>query len=244
MEGYNDKSCNAVEKSFYRPVEVALRWCGLMAHEVEILAQLNGGRDTPAIGQFSDWPCLQANTEKILDAILNGDIPYGRDGKTVDPGTQVRADRLTVRHTDLRVWMTEHYQEQKPDFLFDEIERKTHAAFNKDTFLTLQADLAAGQSERKKLKAHMAVVTNERDALRSERDSLLKRVDAQINPNERNSLLIMIAALCQHSGIDPSERGVAPRIMVMTDEIGVHLDDETIRSALKKIPDALESRMR
>jgi hypothetical protein len=38
------------------------------------------------------------------------------------------------------------------------------------------------------------------------------------------------------------ERGAAQRIMKMTDEIGAHLDDQTIRTALEKIPNAVESR--
>ncbi|MDP1857687.1 MAG: hypothetical protein Q8K82_03400, partial [Gemmatimonadaceae bacterium] len=85
MDGYNEKSCNALEKPFYRPVEAALRWCGLIAHEVEILTALHGGCDIPRTGQFPRWPCLQANTERILDAVMHGNIPHGRDGKTVAP---------------------------------------------------------------------------------------------------------------------------------------------------------------
>ena len=43
MDGYNPKSCNSLEKPFYRPVEAALRWCGLVAHEAQIL--INVGED-------------------------------------------------------------------------------------------------------------------------------------------------------------------------------------------------------
>ena len=52
MDGYNPNSCNALEKPFYRPVEAALRWCGLITHEADILSALHGGCDIPKTGQF------------------------------------------------------------------------------------------------------------------------------------------------------------------------------------------------
>jgi hypothetical protein len=61
---------------------------------------------------------------------------------------------------------------------------------------------------------------------------------------ERNTLLTIIAALCKYDGLDPQERGAAQRIMEMTDDLGAHVDDETIRKHLAKIPVALETRMK
>lgn len=111
MGGYNEKSCNALEKPFYRPVEAALRWCGLIEHEGEILGKLDSD-GIPKTGQFPDWPCLQANTERILDAIVHGKIDHGRDGKTVGDGDHVAKPRVTVRHTDLREWMNKYHPGQ------------------------------------------------------------------------------------------------------------------------------------
>jgi hypothetical protein len=67
-------------------------------------------------------------------------------------------------------------------------------------------------------------------------------VDKSITTTERNTLLIIIAALCDYSAIKHQDRRMAQRIMEMTDEIGAHLDDQTILTALKKIPTALETR--
>ena len=186
MDGYNPKSCNALEKPFYRPVEAALRWCGLIEHEAEILAALHGGADKPKVGQFPRWPCLLANTEKILDAITHGNIPHGRDGKTVEPDDHVRADRRTVRHTDLREWMAKYYPDQKPAFLFDEIERKTHAAINADTFRALQADRDAARAELEKVKTLAKDAIGEMNAMRGERDSLRAMVDKANVPGGRS----------------------------------------------------------
>lgn len=244
MDGYNPKSCNALEKPYYRPVEAALRWCGLIAYEAEILSALHGGCDIPKTGQFPQWPCLQANTEKILDAIMHDNIPHGRDGRTVADGDHVRTDRLTVRHADLREWMAKYYPDQKPAFLFDEIERNAHAAINADAFLSLQADRDAARAELKKTKAWAADTIREMDAMRGERDSLRAMVDKALTATERNTLLTIIAALCKHHELDPQARGAAQRIMKMTDDLGAHVDDETIRKHLAKIPDALETRMK
>jgi len=243
MDGYNEKSCSALEKPYYKPIEAALRWCNLINHEIEILR--GTGNDLfPGIGVFPQWPCLRANAEKIYDAILNGGLPHGRDGRTVSPGDHVAKERLTIRHTDLREWMAKHYPDQKPAFLFDEIERKTHAAINADSFRALQADRDAARAEIEKAKAWAAEIIRERDALLGERNSLRAMVDKAITTTERNTLLILIAALCDHSAIKHQERGVAQRLMEMTDEIGAHLDDQTILTALKKIPTALEARMK
>lgn len=59
---------------------------------------------------------------------------------------------------------------------------------------------------------------------------------------ERNTLLTIIAALCNYSAINLDGRGVAVQIAKMTDEIGATVGDETIRKVLEKINDAVESR--
>jgi len=175
MNEYDPKSCNALQKPFYRPVEAAIRWCGLIAHEAQILAALDPSDMTPKAGQFPRWPCLQANAEKILDAIMHDEIPYGRDGKTVTD--HVARARLTVRHTDLRAWMLKHYPEQKPAFLFDEIEQRAHSAINADSFRALQADRDAARAQLEEVRARSATIVAERDQLIGERDSLRAMVE-------------------------------------------------------------------
>ncbi|MBI3157763.1 MAG: protein kinase [Burkholderiales bacterium] len=198
IDGYDAKSCNALQRPFYRPVEAAIRWCNLIQHEGRILQSL-GEDHIPKTGQFPQWPCLQANTEKILDAILHGEIPHGRDGKTVADGDHVARARLTVRHTDLREWMVKYHPGSKPAFLFDEIERSAHAAINADSFMALQADRDAARAELEKARKWGDAIVNERDALLGERDSLRAMVDKMAVPGERAeaTYLTIIGALLE-----------------------------------------------
>lgn len=186
MNEYNPKSCNALEKAFYTPLEAAIRWCNLISHE-EFIIRAVGDASIPSVGQFPQWGCLRANTEKIVDAINHGNIPYGRDGKTVPTGEHVAPARRTVRHSDLRKWMAEHYPDQKPAFLFDEIERKTHAAFNVDSFLALQAESKANLLNFEKMTSQLNEVSSKYYALVGERDSLKAMIDKQFaTPSERS----------------------------------------------------------
>jgi hypothetical protein len=68
--------------------------------------------------------------------------------------------------------------------------------------------------------------------------------DKPLNTNERNTLLTIIAALCDYSAIDPKARGSATQIASMTAELGAPVTDETILKALVKIPDAVARRMK
>ena len=69
-------------------------------------------------------------------------------------------------------------------------------------------------------------------------------VDKPVTTTERNTLLTIIAALCDYSDIDPKARGTASQLAGMTVELGAPVTDETILKALVKIPNAVERRMK
>jgi hypothetical protein len=198
IAGYDPKSCNALQRPFYRPVEAALRWCNLTQHEGMILQTL-GDDHIPKTGQFPEWPCLQANTEKILDAIVHGELPHGRDGKSVPAGEHVAVARRTVRHTDLRAWMAKQHPGSKPAFLFDELERSAHAAINPDSFRALQADRDALKVRIENATEAYRALKRDRDELGAERDSLRAMVDKMSAPGERaeSTYLTIIGALLE-----------------------------------------------
>ncbi|CDH34131.1 hypothetical protein [Xenorhabdus bovienii] len=194
---YDSKSCSSLEKAYYTPVEAALRWCNLIAHEVLILERVGTGV-LPSVGMFPQWPCLRVNAEKILDAIHNGEIPYGRDGKTVNQGEQVAKHRLTIRHSDLKTWLTKNYPNQKPPFLFDSIEQKLHAGITVEAYQTLETE-----NKRLNIRLQDAIKTFKQQKeqiseLQGERDSLRQMVDnynPNINPRSETTYLNIIGGL-------------------------------------------------
>lgn len=67
-------------------------------------------------------------------------------------------------------------------------------------------------------------------------------VEKPLSTKERNSLLTIIAALCEYSAIDLNGRETVAQIEQLTEEFGAPVGNDTIRTAIKQIPDALESR--
>lgn len=92
-----------------------------------------------------------------------------------------------------------------------------------------------------------AVIVVRTEALR-EFEHAVNGADANkekpLTSRERNTLLAIIAALCDYSDIKYQERGAAGQISALTEQIGVPVSDDTVRRMLTQIPGALESRMK
>lgn len=72
--------------------------------------------------------------------------------------------------------------------------------------------------------------------------SLGESNERPIKTKERHTLLIIIAALCKEAKIDYKQRGIANAIQHLTESIGAPVTDDTIRSVLNQIEQALDSR--
>lgn len=191
---YEPNTFNPLAKMFYRPIEASIRWCNLMAYETQIL---ESAKDDPALlaSTFPQWPCLHANIEKILDAIRNHELRYGLFGTSVTAGTPVDLRLLTVRHSDLRWWVSQYYPEQRPSFLFNSPPDQEHIHYG--TYLTLQADRDALQVQLKIAETSLQILTNELAAAGLERDNLrmLAENKQQLSDHSKTSFLNVIGAL-------------------------------------------------
>lgn len=123
-------------KVYYRPIEAAIRWSGLLKRETFILRKI-GDKQLPSTTDFPRWPVLRLNGERLYDAMANHDLPYGRYGITMADPHLLNDPALTLRHVDLKVWMSHFYPDQKPEFLFDELERNLHAAISVEAIQVL-----------------------------------------------------------------------------------------------------------
>lgn len=98
---------------------------------------------------------------------------------------------------------------------------------------------------RQILHNDLASLRDEYDRSRRNIDDKQKEmVDKVLTATERNTLLTIIAALCDYSAIKIDGRGAATQIAKLTEEIGTPVSDDTVRRWLKQIPDARETRMR
>lgn len=186
---------NRQSKIFYRPIDAAVRWCGLIRYEAQIIQA--AWYSTEQLGSlFPQWPCLHANTEKIYDAIRNGELPYGCLGISVTKGSYVEPFQLTVRHSDLRNWMQIHYPEQRPEFLFgsgDDAQGKISVG----VYFSLQAERDALLRERNSLQQQLLDVQADLQALGLEEKNLktLAETQGHFSTRSEHTYLQIIGAL-------------------------------------------------
>jgi len=190
-------------KLFYRPIDAALRWCDLMHHEAQIV-RAAWSRPENLASLFPQWPGLHAATEKIFDAIRNGELPYGCLGISVPMGSYVEPYQLTVRHSDLRRWMEIYYPDQKPSFLFGP-DTGIHEKVSLGTFLAVQTDRDFLQQELTKLQHHLQDVMLDLKAIGLERDDLKAIVKNSGQLSERseityqNIIAVLVNLFLDHS---------------------------------------------
>ena len=184
-------------------------WCGVPPNEVQ--EELNRTTSHPAIrGVFTHpyIPCFEVRCRVIHDAIESGALPASREnGKVTDD--HIAPERRHVSREHLKTWIAKEHPADKPAFLFDEIERKTHAAINADAFRALQADCDSARAELEKARAWRSDAIREMDAMRGERDSLRAMVDKMNTPGERAEttyLNIIGAMLALMLGSTPAGR--------------------------------------
>ena len=157
-----------VSKVYYRPIEAAIRWAGLLKYKKDILRLISSPRHLPMTLDCPGWAELRLCTERIHDAIFNGELPYGRNGITQNDKALWDSPDLTIRHLDLKRWMRDHYPEERPAFLFSRRERIAHPVI---TLETGQAMLV----EREALKAELEHCRRQLQTLQEQHHILSKQ---------------------------------------------------------------------
>lgn len=155
-------------KVFYRPIEAAIRWAGLLRYLPMILAAIASPRCLPPSLNCPRWNECRLYAERIYDGILNGELPYGRNGITLNDPKLLHSADLTVRHVDLKRWMNTNYPEHRPGFLFSRGERIAHP------FITMETGQAI-LVERLALQAALEQARHQTQELQEQHDALLKQ---------------------------------------------------------------------
>lgn len=127
---------------FYSPIEAAIRWSNLLKQEAEILAH-TAAIAHPNADALHHWPSVGLNVERLYDAMHHSELPYGKAGITFNDPALLDTPEVTIRHVDLKQWMAKTYPNQKPSFLFDELEQQLHSAIDSDTVQALLMQIKA-----------------------------------------------------------------------------------------------------
>ncbi|MDP9124264.1 MAG: ATP-binding protein [Pseudomonadota bacterium] len=163
-------------KTYYRPIEAAIRWCGLLRFEQRILESL-GQRAMPEPGEYPRWPLLHLYAERIFDGLTHGELVCGKTGIVLDvQRPALNYAQLIVRHVDLKAWISHYYPGERPGFLFDDIERAVHPAVSVETLNILLAD-------REATKLQFAELVQLHEALQAAHDVLAKEQAARGGAN-------------------------------------------------------------
>jgi hypothetical protein len=164
-------------KVFYRPIEAAIRWAGLLRYLPLILAAIASPRCLPSSLNCPRWNVCRLCSERIYDGILNGELPYGRDGITLNDPKLLNSPDLTVRHVDLKCWMRTHYPEHRPSFLFCRSERMAHPFITMETGQTLLL-------ERLALSAALEQTRRQMQDLQAQHESPLKSPTVSVDSKQ------------------------------------------------------------
>lgn len=182
-------------KVFYRPIEAAIRWAGLLRYKQLILSAMLAPRHLPSGLECPRWDELRLCNDRIYDAIFNGDLPFGRDGITQSDTSLFDSADLTIRHVDLKRWMSQHYPEQRPGFLFSRRERITHPFISMETGQAMLAERLALQSTAEQYKRQLQELQEKHNSLLKQSTSLPACAQCPISDRAESTYLNIIGGM-------------------------------------------------
>ncbi len=194
-------NCERVQSyyTFYRVPVAALLWCESPIKQVdEYLSKASEIK--PGIFSLPDIPCLELKCRVIHEAINSGELPVCRENGVVVED-HVAAARRHVRREDLKAWIAKNFPDDKPEFLFDKVERSTHSSINTEAFQALQVEREALRAELKKEKELNLNLSKKCEGLKTERDELESKIteielkSSDINPRSETTYLNIIGAM-------------------------------------------------
>jgi hypothetical protein len=190
-ESWKDHNCVAMRTHYtvYSIPHAAALWCGVTDEFIDqVLAEVTQLSDSGfgrGVWKHPEVPCLEPRSRAMAEAIENGLLPHGRESaEPVEKNDRVAPDRRHIFGRNLKIWMEEAFPNEKPAFLFDDIERDSHTSISADSYRTLQAERDALKSRIEKAIESYSLLRNEKIAIEADRDSLKKKLEGVSLPNE------------------------------------------------------------
>ncbi|VAX08788.1 hypothetical protein MNBD_GAMMA25-2196 [hydrothermal vent metagenome] len=185
-------NCAAMKAHYavYSIPQAAALWCGVPEEQIPTVIKEAEQLSPTGLGR-SIWthptvPCLEPRSRAVAEAIEDGSLPHGReDGQTVASGEHVAYERRNFFGRDLRKWMEKAFPNEKPAFLFDDIERNSHSAISADAYRILKADRDALATRIEKAKTEYQKLRQEKEDLERINQSLEATTEKMNVPVER-----------------------------------------------------------
>ncbi|MBA0207145.1 hypothetical protein H2Y57_07495 [Pectobacterium aroidearum] len=183
-------------KTFYRPIEVAIRWSQLMSSESEILDKFD---ENPLIFLHSStqiWPNLSLNHERVIDGLINGELRHSKRGVTSSTPIDLSDPDLSIRHIDLKNWMMSYYPNEKPDFLFSPEEQFSAITINMNSVHILLAELEVMRIKNNHLETQHNNIQNDYLSLKAIcASAMLNSTQPALGERSESTYLTVIGAL-------------------------------------------------
>lgn len=154
---WENDSCSILQAThsiYHVPVAAAL-WCGVPANQVtEELSRASPVGQT-ALGRATlrhpYISCLEVRIRAIHAAIDAGKLDSCKeDGNKVDG--HIAYERRHVYGADLKEWAKAIVPNERPAFLFDEIERQAHSTITTKVYEAMKAERDAARADVQKLR--------------------------------------------------------------------------------------------
>jgi len=194
VESWKEDSCADVKARYalYSVARAAALWCGVtddlieqVLDEASPISETGLGR---CIVSHPDAPCIEPRCRAISEAIESGSLPHCREnGKLVDAGEHAAYERWHVSGRALKTWIAEEFPNDKPAFLFDDIERNSHSDISADAYRTLKADRDALKIRINNAIESYSSLRDEKKAIEAERNLLQKKLDGISLPNKETN---------------------------------------------------------
>lgn len=190
-DSWKDDNCAAMKAHYavYSIPHAAALWCGvtddLIDQVVAEVTQISHSGLGRSIWKHPDAPCVEPRCRAIAEAIESGLLPHGReDGQPVNEGDHAAYERRHIFGRDLRQWMEKAFPNEKPSFLFDDIERNSHTSISADSYRTLKAERDALKIRVDKAVKEFVSLRKDKETIEAERNSLRALVDKSFNVNQ------------------------------------------------------------
>ena len=180
--------CTAVRNhtALFSIPEAVARWCGVKEEDLNKFLQ-EMKHTGKGIYKHDAVPCVLYKSQAIYNAIEEKQLfPTREYGGKTHPDDHVAYERRHFYGKDLKEWISRTFPEDKPPFLFTELERTRYEGFTINDYQTLLAENTNLKQERDHSLGRIEKAIKAYTELKNENKKLKQELDAKTEARPRN----------------------------------------------------------